>query len=147
MYTNISIKFPRHTGKTKLFSSLIGHARKSFDYNHPDVVSRKRKRTSKETNQNTEPEARNFTWGMEDYLPNSSQSEDDVSVNIHIESLKREFRKTSADINVTMVDQKMDLTFAHRREMIVTKKIEMKNLLEIFPWLHLRHEVSDRVVH
>lgn len=80
---------------------------------------------------------------MEDYLPNSSQSEDDVSVNIHIESLKREFRKTSADVNVTMVDQKMDLTFAHRREMIVTKKIEMKNLLEIFPWLHLRHEVIE----
>lgn len=43
--------------------------------------------------------------------------------------------------------QKMDLTFAHRRKMIVKEKIEMKNLLEIFPWLHLRHEVSDRVVH
>jgi uncharacterized pyridoxamine 5'-phosphate oxidase family protein len=84
---------------------------------------------------------------MENYLPNPPQSEDDASVNIHIESLKREFRKTSADVNVSMVDQKMDLTFAHRRKMIVTEKIEMKNLLEIFPWLHLRYEVSDRDVH
>lgn len=84
---------------------------------------------------------------MENYLPNLPQSKDDASVNIHIESLKREFRKAFADVNVTMVDQKMDLTFAHRRKMIVTEKIEMKNLLEIYPWLHLRHQESDRAVH
>lgn len=75
MYTNISIKFN---------SFKFGNTRKSFDYNHPDVVSRKRKRTSKETNQDTEPEAGNFTWGMENYLPNPPQSED-ASVNRVVE--------------------------------------------------------------
>lgn len=144
MYTNISIKFPRHTGKTKLFSSLDMRENLLTTITHMLSAGIEKEHQKKQTPRHR---TRNFTWGMEYYLPNSPQSEDDVSVNIHIESLKREFRKTSADVNVTIVDQKMDLTFAHRRKMIVTKKIEMKNLLEIFPWLHLRHEVSDRVVH
>lgn len=135
MYTNISIKFPRHTGKTKLFSSLIGHARKSFDYNHPDVVSRKRKRTSKET---TKTQNRKLVTSLGEWKTTCQTLLRAKMMFLWIFTYSRWRGNSGRHLQMST------LLWLTKKW---TKKIEMKNLLEIFPWLHLRHEVSDRVVH
>lgn len=69
-----------------------------------------------------------FTWCLGKYLPELPVSEDEASIIIHIRNLQREFRKTGADIDITYIDQKMSLTFAERRKLIVTEKILWQKL-------------------
>lgn len=69
-----------------------------------------------------------FTWCLGKYLPELPVSEDEASIIIHIRNLQREFRKTGADVDITYIDQKMSLTFAERRKLIVTEKILWQKL-------------------
>lgn len=61
-------------------------------------------------------EERIFTWGLGKYLPEPPASQDETSTNMHVQVLKREFRKTGPDVDMFFVDQKMALTFSYRRK-------------------------------
>ena len=87
-------------------------------------------------------EERIFTWGLGKYLPEPPVSEDETSTNMHVQALKREFRKTGPDVDMFSVDQKMALTFSYRRKLVVNEKISVADLTETFPWLKLRCEVN-----
>ena len=56
--------------------------------------------------------------------------------------VKREFRKTGPDVDMSSVDQKMALTFSYRRKLVVNEKMSVADLTEKFPWLKLRCEVN-----
>ncbi|MES1922485.1 hypothetical protein MHBO_004003 [Bonamia ostreae] len=94
-------------------------------------AKKRKKNTQAATPLSPPAEERAFTWGLGNYLPDPPSSEDDASIDIHIQSLQREFRKTSADVNVEMVDQKMTLAFAQRGKLVVTDKLDFKNLIDI----------------
>lgn len=108
----------------------FGNARKSFDQHHPEVPIRKRKKKIPPAGAATANGGgeRIFTWCLGKYLPELPVSEDEASIIIHIRNLQREFRKTGADVDITYIDQKMSLTFAERRKLIVTEKILWQKL-------------------
>ena len=81
-----------------------------------------------------------LTWGLQQFLPENLASEDDVSSSLYIKWLQRELKKSVADIDVTSVDMKMALTFPRRRKSIVVDKMDIKEILEIYPWLQSRQE-------
>ena len=116
----------------------FGNARKSLDKDHPDVKLRKRPKAEEKT-----PAAlhnHTLTWGLQQFLPENLASEDDVSSSLYIKWLQRELKKSVADIDVTSVDMKMALTFPRRRKSIVVDKMDIKEILEIYPWLQSRQE-------
>jgi len=52
--------------------------------------AKKRKKTTQDA---TEIENVNLTWGMANYLPPQHESEDETAVDLHVSWLKREFQK------------------------------------------------------
>lgn len=108
-----------------------------MDKYHPEVQQRKRKSVADKPAQ----EATTFTWGLGQFQPDMPASEDETSTDLHIKWLQREFKKTGSDIDINNVDRKMGLTFAHRRKAIVADRIGVKELLDLYPWLHSRQEV------
>ena len=76
------------------------------------------------------------------YLPEPTASEDETSNNMHVQALKREFRKTGPDVDMFSVDQKLALTFSYRRKLVVNEKMSVADLTEKFPRLKLRCEVN-----
>lgn len=61
---------------------------------------------------------------------------------IYWRTLQREFKKTGADVDITTIDQKMSLTFAERRKLIVIETNSLAEIIEKFPWLQYRCEVK-----
>jgi len=120
----------------------FGNARKRLDRDHPEVQARTKKNPSKsEQNSTNKDEPDMFVWGLAKYLPPLPVSEDSTSQQCNIDWLKREYRKTSSDIDIYNINKKMHLTFSLRRKKIVEDKIGIKELLETFPWLQSRQEV------
>ena len=83
-------------------------------------------------------EERILTWGLGKYLQEAPASEDETSSIMHVQALKREYRKTGPDVDMFSVDQKMSLTFSYRRKLVVNVKMSVANLTEKIPWIKLR---------
>lgn len=100
----------------------------------PEVVERKRKKT-----EDTKAEFNGtLTWGLRNYSPPESISEDKDSINAHVEWLRREWRKTDPELSV--VDLKMGLTFAERRRLVLQQG-KVAEIVEKFPWLQCYRQV------
>ncbi|CAC5420819.1 unnamed protein product [Mytilus coruscus] len=117
----------------------FGNSRKRHDGNLPEVVERKRKKEK-------EPERKEggiLTWGLENYSPSQSISEDEASINSHKEWMLREWRRSEPDLNI--LDMKMDLTFPSRRSLIL-KEATVKEVIQEYPWLQSHRQLLREFV-
>ncbi|CAC5388564.1 unnamed protein product [Mytilus coruscus] len=117
----------------------FGNSRKRHDGNLPEVVERKRKKEK-------EPERKEggiLTWGLENYSPSQSISEDEASINSHKEWMLREWRRSEPDFNI--LDMKMDLTFPSRRSLIL-KEATVKEVIQEYPWLQSHRQLLREFV-
>lgn len=105
----------------------------------PEVSARKRPK--KEEIQSPRLQAVS-TWGLSNYLPEELLTEDEETINQHIEWMKKEYRKKEGQ-NLLQVKQKMALTFPHRRKMIVTNMASAESVLVEFPFLQTKEGLID----
>ncbi|XP_061192221.1 sterile alpha motif domain-containing protein 3-like isoform X2 [Saccostrea echinata] len=117
----------------------FGNARKTVDKSHQEVVQKKRK---KEQKMEAMKDLKQFTWGLGNFLPKQSPSEDETSIKLHVSWLKRENKK-SIDIDHQNVKVKMDITFPYRRSLIVNDKLAVSEVVDAFPWLGSYREILD----
>jgi len=132
----------RHTGKIRLYLNLEMSER---GWTEHTLMSWEKKKPKQPKVHSQEDPNTTFVWGLGRYLPNPAESEDERSIEIHIQSLEREYRKANSDVNMQLVDTKMNLTFPHRRQTIVTNKTELQELIETFPWLQSYQEVYKNI--
>ncbi|XP_071820324.1 uncharacterized protein [Apostichopus japonicus] len=117
----------------------FSNARKREDSSLPVVQSRKRVRPSLHLSQ--VPAARKTPpqWGMINYLPQRQESEDDKSIESHIQWLRRE--NTKKKPHYSRVTEAMSATFSDRRQLIVKEGVSVKQVQELYPWLFDEDEI------
>lgn len=114
--------------------------RKREDQDIPVVKARKRKATT--TAQTVAPQKNAVPqWGMANYLPSRRASEDDASVELHIEWMQQELRKKKP--NYQRVEVSLVATLADRRRWIVLKGALASEVKELYPWIFKEDEVCS----
>ncbi|PIK39241.1 hypothetical protein BSL78_23915 [Apostichopus japonicus] len=113
------------------------NARKREDSSIPAVKSRKRK--AKTPPQTVKGKLDVPIWGMKNYLPSRPESEDDISINKHIEWMKLELSKKKP--NYARVEECMSITLADRRRLIVEEDATSEVVKKVYPWLFEDEEI------
>lgn len=113
------------------------NSRKRHDKTLPEVKANKRQKTDSTIKIYQGPS----TWGLKNYLPDKPLSEDEASVEKHMQWLQKEYRKKD-DQDITQVDLLMDLTLHHRRTLVVSQQMDVESILSDYPWLKSTDEVN-----
>lgn len=114
------------------------NARKREDRDIPVVKARKRKATM--TTGDLVPKKKTaLQWGMANYLPSRRASEDDASIELHVEWMQQESRKKKP--NYQRVGESLMATFADRRRWVVTQGALASEVGEKYPWIFKEDEV------
>ena len=120
----------------------FANARKREDQHVEMVVSRKRKRPEE---RHIQPQKQGGPpqWGMINYQPERPSSEDDASIQIHVEYMKLERSKKKP--NYDRVAISMAATLADRRRLITKEMVSIPALKTSYPWLFDEEEVCSKV--
>ena len=81
-------------------------------------------------------------YGLPNYLPESSPSEDATSVERHKALLAKQFSKPKAHQNTRIIDASMEATFNDRRLIIVQKGYSLVEIRQQYACLFDCHQVS-----
>ena len=116
--------------------------RKRKDRNHPSVAAKRLKfgNQSPLASKNTTPKKRNV-WGVPNFLPDQEPGEDDTSIAAHTSWLRSQSRLDQAQQDRNGVGYRLDLTFADRRQLIVTNGAGVAEIKEKYPILFSEDQV------
>ena len=90
-----------------------------------------------------EPRRKKLCWGMENFLPDLPEGEDDTTYSRYQQDLKEQhnLRKESRDKSVISI--LMNKTFAHRRHLLVKEFVQLKTLIADYPLLCCEKQVQS----
>lgn len=123
------------------------NGRRRIDKEDPDVKLRKLKRPADSASESGPPTKSSKTgtcmaYGVPNYLPNNPKGEDEISIERHIEWMKKEKKTRPRKPDHKQIQLLMNRTFAYRRNRIVNEAARVTNILEEFPWLADEDEVT-----
>ncbi|XP_076101714.1 sterile alpha motif domain-containing protein 3-like [Mytilus galloprovincialis] len=136
----VALQSARDLWKERLLHKFQ-NSRKRHDKNLPEVKANKRQKTDSTIKIYQGPS----TWGLKNYLPDKPLSEDEASVEKHMQWLQKEYRKKD-DQDITQVDLLMDLTLHHRRTLVVSQQMDVESILSDYPWLKSTDELIKEFV-
>ena len=82
-------------------------------------------------------------YGLPNYLPPRKEGEDEVSIKKHVKWMRDERRARKKRPDTAQLDRRMGLTFADRRDKVVSQNVSVDALIEEYPWLQDFDEVSS----
>lgn len=82
-------------------------------------------------------------WGVPHFLPNRPETEDDASIDAHLERMKEMSQLDPGKRNAESVATLMTKTFADRRSIIVTEGANVAEVLDKFPLLFTQTEMVN----
>ena len=96
------------------------NGRRGIDAQHPDVMTRKRKRASNKTELN---KSKSYMFGVTGYCPPTVPGEDDVSFNSHINTISQQWKIVKSKRNLVKLNNAMDKSFSRRRQELVSGEL------------------------
>ena len=83
-----------------------------------------------------------MAWGVKNFLPENQEGEDSTSMQAHRARLNHQYKLPLQKRDKLLIRKLMDVTFPHRRHMIVNEMARVKEVLELYPILQ-----DDEQVH
>ena len=113
--------------------------------NVPEIMERKKRCKKNIDGWNLDAvgkmKGRYTSWGVPNFLPPFEDGEDIETMKAHSEKIRKESRITKERRNNEMIEQLMNITFPHRRQMLITDMEKLGTVLEMYPVLNSEEQV------
>ena len=83
-----------------------------------------------------------MAWGIKNYLPSYQDGEDASAMDAHRERLHIQYNQSSAKRDQQIIRKLMDLTFPHRRNLLIREMATIREVIDLYPLLQDETQVT-----
>ena len=112
--------------------------------NIPEIILKRQLCGKRKSNadKSAEPKRKKLCWGMENFVPDWREGEDDTTYSRCQRDLKEHHNLRKKSCDKWVISILMNKTFAHRRHLLVKEFVQLKTLIADYPPLCCEEQVQ-----